>query len=300
MTRVGSGVTRLALLLALVVGFGGIGAAPAASAGWTIEISGDVEGTAKNVKAQCLASADGSGPIAGRATFRVAGRRLKLAFYLAAPAEPGSRTFSPSAGPTTVVVSLSDVANPSAMWTSAGAGTGTINNDGRSGTLTGSLTGASGDVDLDAGFRCRMIRNGGARGSGGDDRAGERGDVAPGFEGTIEASTHGHCTGTETGTITVFGFSKRAVFAGIFAAGSYTCEGITVPTNGALIMSGTFRNDTLRFGPDLLLGLLLSPPGCLVGEPLVIHVRDGEGTAAPAYTAPSGDVYECTIKVEEA
>jgi hypothetical protein len=53
-------------------------------------------------------------------------------------------------------------------------------------------------------------------------------------------------------------------------------------------------------GTDELLGLLLAPPGCLVGgEGLVIRVRRGAGSANPEYTAPSGDVYKCTITVEQ-
>ena len=277
----------------------GLSTASAGATGWSIAVSGALEGTAKQITPRCLVSSTGGGPLIAQATFRVDGRRLRLSAYFAAPADPGSRAFGQTPGPSTALVSLSDVSNPSDTWTSAGIGSGAIDDDRRSGTLQGTLVGTKGEVELDATFACpnRGTDRGGG-GSGADDGADEDTANAPDFEGTVEATTSGNCTGTETGTIGLAGLAKHKVFGAIIADGSYTCEGITVPTSGAIIFSGTFKNGTLRLGVDELVGLLSMTPGCLVGERLTIRVRDGAGSAHPEYAAPSGDVYTCAITVE--
>jgi len=299
MTRPGTPRALVLVVVVVVLGasLGRLGTASAAAAGWSISISGALDGTAKQVEPQCLVSPTDDGPLISRATFKLGGRRLRVSMYFAAPADPGSRAFGQTPGPSTVVVALSDVSNQSVTWTSA-TGSGAINDDRRSGTVQGTLVGAGDEVQMDATFACPKPRSSSGD-SGADDRS-EAAEFAPGFEGTVEATTSGHCTGTETGTLDLFGFVKGKVFGAIFAEGSYTCEGITVPTSGGLLLSGSFKDNTLRLGVDELLGLLLAPPGCLVGgERLTIHVRRGAGSATPAYTAPSGDVYKCTITVQQ-
>jgi hypothetical protein len=292
--------TRGTLVVGVVLGLtllGMPGAAPA-PAGWSIKLTGALEGTAKKVKPQCVASSADDAPLLAQAAFILDGKKMRFSAYFAPPASAGSRTFSQTPSSSTVLVSISDVADPSASWTSAGTGAATLD-DGRSGSIDGTLTGASGDIQVAVTFRCPKPRGGSGSGEGDHQADDDRGGYAPDFNGTIEATTSGHCSGTETGTVFVVGLRKNRVEALITAGGSYTCQGITVPTDGAMIYSGTFKNHTLALSLETLLGLLLSPPGCQVGQRLTIRIRDGSGRVNPKYTAPSGDLYECTIEVEQ-
>jgi len=277
----------------------GMPVAATAPAGWSIKLTGALEGTANKIKPQCLASPADDAPLLVQATFMLDGKKMRLSAYFAAPASAGSRTFSQTPSSSTVLVSISDVADPSASWTSTGTGNATLDDDGRSGSIDGTLAGPSGDVQVTVTFRCPKPRGGGGSDEG-DRQANEgRGGYAPDFNGTIEATTSGHCSGTETGTVFVVGLRKNRVEGLISAGGSYTCQGITIPTDGAMVYSGTFKNHTLALSLETLVGRLLSPPGCQVGQRLTIRIRDGSGSVNPKYTAPSGDLYECTIKVEQ-
>ena len=272
-------------------------ASSASGSGWSISLSGALEGTAKKIKPQCVASSE-EDPLLGRTTFRLEGRHLVLTMLFAAPTAHGTRTFSQTPGPSTVVVSVSDADNPAAAWASTGAGTGTIDSDDRTGTLQGPLVGADGEVELDASFVCTKARTARSNDQSDSDEGDERPDLAPNFTGTIEATTSVNCTGTETGEVVLWGFEKRRVFGGLLVSGSYTCQGVTVPTEGTVVLSGSFKNNTLRLHVQEVLGLLLAPPVCLVDVRLNIRVRGGSGSFENEFTAPSGDIYRCTITVE--
>jgi hypothetical protein len=291
--RLGSVVVALFILTNLVAPI----SSSASGNGWSISLSGALEGTARKIKSQCVVSSEDA-PLLGRTTFRIEGRRLVLTMLFDGPTAPGTRTFSQTPEPTTVVVSLSDADDPAAVWTSTGAGSGTIESDGRAGTLQGTLVGAEGEVELDASFVCTKARTGRSNGQTDSDEGDERPDLAPNFTGTVEATTSVNCTGTETGEVVLWGFEKRRVFGGLLVSGSYTCQGVTVPTEGTVVLNGSFKNNTLRLHVQEILGLLLAPPVCLVGVRLSIPVRNGSGSFEREFTAPSGDVYDCTITVE--
>jgi hypothetical protein len=284
----------------LALAFSSLPFAGAAPAGWSIELTGELEGTAEKIKPQCVASSADDAPLLAQATFTLDGKKMRFSAYFAPPASAGSRTFSQTSSSSTVLVSVSDLVNPSATWTSAGTGTATIDDDLRSGSVDGALTGTGGDVHVGVTFRCPKPRGGRSSGhAGGRDEERDRDGFGPDFSGTIEATTSGHCTGTETGSVFVVGLRKNRVEGIISAGGSYTCEGITVPTDGAMVYAGTFRNSTLTLNLQTLHGGLLSTPGCQVGQPLKIRIRNGSGTVNPTYTAPSGDLYKCTIEVKQ-
>jgi len=297
MTRRGQRRRLVASIALLAVGLGGLSRASAAAPSWSIVLSGTVDGTAARIKPECFASSTGNGPLIARATFALGDRRMRISIYFAAPTGPATRPFAPTPGPDTVFVSVNDVTNPSAVFTSAAPGSGSIAADRRSGAVNGTLVGPEGEISVDAAYACPKLAT--SRGTGSPGSPGRSAELAPGFEGSLEATTSGHCTGTERGSLWLRGVAKHRVRGAVFADGSYTCEGITVPTSGGMILSGTFKNGTLRLGVDELLGLLLAPPSCLVGQQLTIRVRDGGGSASPAYTAPSGDLYECTFSVEK-
>jgi len=303
------GVTVAAFVLA--VGFGGLTSASAGSADWSISVSGELDGTAKKIKPQCLASGSEGDPLVARATFRLDKRRLRISIYFAAPVVPGSRSFGPTAGPSTVVVSISDASDPSATWVSATDGNGAVGDDRLTGTVDGTLAGAQGTIDVDASFACPKLGGGGsARGSGSND--GGKDEDAPSFSGSVEASSRQAstgCTATDTGTVDVFGLTKGRVLAAIQSSGSLTCEGYTEPSGAAAVLfDGTFRNKVLRLrvldrigsGP----GTAASVFGCLSGgnlerghQALKIRVRDGNGSAHLEYTDTIGTVFDCTITI---
>lgn len=272
----------------------------AATAGplWSISFSGDLEGTATKVKPQCLTSEAGESAMFARASFKLGSRTLRISMYFAAPVEPGTRAFSATPGPSVVVLSISDPSNPAAQWVSAGVGTAVINDDRRSGSVQGSLIGARSQIEVEAGFDCSKVLFTG----GGDpaDASGEGGsDSVPSWSGSVEATVAGgECTGSESGTIYLYGLSRKRVFGVILTAGSYACAGVTVPTSGGMVLGGRLGQGTLRLRVEELVGLLLPTWNCLVSQTLEIRVRNDKGSATPQVTAPSGDIYKCTIEVE--
>ena len=294
--------SRASLVVAVVLGLAlaGIPGSGAAPAGWSIELTGALAGNATKVRPQCVAASADDAPLLAQATFTLGGRKMRFSAYFAAPASAGSRTFSQMSSASTVLVSVSDLANPSATWTSAGTGTATIDEDRRSGSVDGALTGTDGGVEVAVTFRCPKPRGGRSSGHAGDREGEDRDDgFGPDFSGTIEATTSGHCSGEETGSVFVVGLRENRVEGIISAGGSYTCEGITVPTDGAMVYAGTFKHSTLTLNLQTLHGGLLSPPGCQVGRHLKIRIRHGSGSVNPTFTAPSGDVYTCKIEVEQ-
>jgi hypothetical protein len=121
------------------------------------------------------------------------------------------------------------------------------------------------------------------------------------WTGTIHATNEGaECTGAEEGTIALR-VAGEEVTGSFEAAGSYTCQGVTVATSGSGGFTGTFDGVTFTLGVTPPQGLLLATIACLVDrQPILVPVEGEIANAHFRYTAPSGDVYECDYALERA
>lgn len=119
------------------------------------------------------------------------------------------------------------------------------------------------------------------------------------WTGSILATNEGRdCTGSEEGTITL-SVAGEDVTGSFEASGSYTCQGITVPTSGSGGFTGTFDGGALTLSVVSPQGLLLPTLGCIVErQPIAVPVEGDTAGARLRYTAPSGDVYECDWELE--
>jgi hypothetical protein len=133
---------------------------------------------------------------------------------------------------------------------------------------------------------------------------GERLPTCETWSGTIRSESSGaQCTGEESGTIELAVIDGK-VTGTATASGSYTCAGVTIATSGGGAFTGTFELGEFKLNsdPGTFGGNAPVTWGCLVGRAagqgfVTLAVDGGRGSANPTYTAPSGDVYTCSIAI---
>lgn len=120
------------------------------------------------------------------------------------------------------------------------------------------------------------------------------------WKGTLRATNSGRdCEGDEDGPITLK-VNGGEVTGSFELSGSYTCEGVTVPTSGSVTLSGTLDKAGFTLGGESTEGLLLGGLACWVDQPFEIPVTGDTAEAHSSMTAPSGDVYECDVELHVA
>jgi hypothetical protein len=117
------------------------------------------------------------------------------------------------------------------------------------------------------------------------------------WTGTVTATNVGdECDGSENGTITLT-VDGEDVVGSFEASGSYSCEGVPVPTSGTARLTGTFGDTGFALDVEGIEGLLLSASSCLVDNRFAIPVDGDVAQVRVSNTAPSGDVYTCDFEL---
>lgn len=281
-------VVLVVLVIGLVVG-GSTGAAAAKKPEWSISFTGGINGKAKEIKPACDYSPNGQSALIAQATFKVGNAGFRISIQFGPPVEPGPREFGLVAGARTVVVGVTDASDPTKSWVSSAGGTGTINENRRSGVVRGTLAGLGANAvatEVDANFECSKASTA------------TSGDV---WSGTFGSEWNGtQCTGSSEGTMTVRVTGKKASGSAEWS-GSFTCPGVPYSGGGpaSARLTGRFTGDEFRLNIEGgIVGIADNVGSCFGvprSGPLVIEVTGRKTARASFDETVGGDQFTCDI-----